>query len=177
MSRAAGVGNPGLKPQKGLASGMQGGRITDEAVSPVIGVILMVAITVVVAAVVFMLARGFAEQPELAPIISVRLDEAADRLTIIRANAPADAGDFEVLLSVAGGFGINAAADEGPGTTVAAFEYTILGDASTPIKGGDRVLFCSSGGLAQNVKVSIRRADTVSVIFDEEFADLAGCPP
>lgn len=49
-------------------------RMNDEAVSPVIGVILMVAITVVLAAVVFVLVTNLSNTNELPPDITWRYD-------------------------------------------------------------------------------------------------------
>ena len=67
----------------------------DEAVSPVIGVILMVAITVVLAAVVFVLVSNLGEGSESAPNISFNKDSAEGTLTVVQAE-DADWGDFTV---------------------------------------------------------------------------------
>ncbi|MFA5942925.1 MAG: type IV pilin N-terminal domain-containing protein [Candidatus Thermoplasmatota archaeon] len=67
----------------------------DEAVSPVIGVILMVAITVVLAAVVFVLVSNLGESGEKAPNFSVSKDSAAGSLTIVSAE-DAEWGDFTI---------------------------------------------------------------------------------
>lgn len=56
-------------------------RNADEAVSPVIGVILMVAITVVLAAVVFVLVSGLSgDQKDQAPSVTFAKTEAPDGL-------------------------------------------------------------------------------------------------
>jgi archaeal type IV pilus assembly protein PilA len=67
----------------------------DEAVSPVIGVILMVAITVVLAAVVFVLVSNLGEGSESAPNISFNKDSADQSLTVVQAE-DATWGDFSV---------------------------------------------------------------------------------
>lgn len=57
----------------------------DEAVSPVIGVILMVAITVVLAAVVFVLVSNLGEGSEAAPDMGFTADDTAATATVVRA--------------------------------------------------------------------------------------------
>ncbi|MGB1586959.1 MAG: type IV pilin [Thermoplasmatota archaeon] len=61
----------------------------EEAVSPVIGVILMVAITVVLAAVVFVLVSDLGGDSESAPSLSFQKDTAGQDLTVIKvSNGP-----------------------------------------------------------------------------------------
>src|ERR1051326_2014452 len=63
----------------------------EEAVSPVIGVILMVAITVVLAAVVFVLVSNLSKNSNTAaPNITFNQDNSAHTLTIVSADASAD---------------------------------------------------------------------------------------
>jgi len=63
----------------------------DEAVSPVIGVILMVAITVVLAAVVFVLVSNLSKGgSQSAPTLAISTDDTADRLIITSAASGAD---------------------------------------------------------------------------------------
>lgn len=65
-------------------------RSDPSAVSPVIGVILLVAITVVTAAVVFVLSSQFSEKTEGAPNISFDPDEDSGTVTVIRADVDVD---------------------------------------------------------------------------------------
>jgi flagellin-like protein len=68
----------------------------DAAVSPVIGVILMVAITVVLAATVFVLVNGFGEEREATPALPV-MQKTSDRVTVVRAEPDLDwVVDFSV---------------------------------------------------------------------------------
>lgn len=57
-----------------------------EAVSPVIGVILMVAITVVLAAVVFVLVSDIGNQPEEAPRVILQTEDGGGNFTVISTN-------------------------------------------------------------------------------------------
>lgn len=57
-------------------------RNSDRAVSPVIGVILMVAITVILAAVIAAFVLGFGADTDAPPQASLSLDQDGDNLTI-----------------------------------------------------------------------------------------------
>ena len=61
----------------------------EDGVSPVIGVILMVAITVVLGAVVFILASDIGADPNQAPAMSFNKDESNDRLQVVSAGETA----------------------------------------------------------------------------------------
>jgi flagellin-like protein len=63
-------------------------KANDEAVSPVIGVILMVAITVVLAAVVFVLVSNLSKSSNSAPTVSFTADDTAKTLTVVSAPVP-----------------------------------------------------------------------------------------
>jgi flagellin-like protein len=79
-------------------------KANDEAVSPVIGVILMVAITVVLAAVVFVLVSNLSKNSnQSAPNISFNQDKAGKTLTIISA----DAADWKDITATVTGASTN----------------------------------------------------------------------
>lgn len=78
-----------------MSKANQAFKQNDEAVSPVIGVILMVAITVVLAAVVFVLVSNLGEGSESAPNVSFNKDSAARTLTVVQAE-DANWNDFTV---------------------------------------------------------------------------------
>ena len=65
-------------------------RTQEEAVSPVIGVILMVAITVVLAAVVFVLVSNLSDTDSAAPTMGMSKSESNDRINIISADNSID---------------------------------------------------------------------------------------
>lgn len=67
-----------------------------EAVSPVIGVILMVAITVVLAAVVFVLVNGLSETGEEAPRVTFQKDQEAGQVWVLKTPAGLDWSEFTV---------------------------------------------------------------------------------
>ena len=75
-------------------------RKTDEAVSPVIGVILMVAITVVLAAVVFVLVSNLSKNSNTAaPNITFNQDQSGHKLTIVSADASASWANVKATVS------------------------------------------------------------------------------
>jgi flagellin-like protein len=83
-------------------------KANDEAVSPVIGVILMVAITVVLAAVVFVLVSNLSKNSnQSAPNISFSQDKSAKTLTVISADV-AKWSDITASFSAGTGCGQNA---------------------------------------------------------------------
>jgi flagellin-like protein len=69
-----------------MSKANQAFKQNDEAVSPVIGVILMVAITVVLAAVVFVLVSNLGKGSEKAPNVSFNKDSSAGHLTVVQAD-------------------------------------------------------------------------------------------
>lgn len=66
-------------------------RNEEEAVSPVIGVILMVAITVVLAAVVFVLVQNLSKGGEKAPDMGFTKDNNARTISVVKAPVGNDA--------------------------------------------------------------------------------------
>lgn len=78
-----------MKPMNNL-------RTSEEAVSPVIGVILMVAITVVLAAVVYALVADLGGDPKETPHVAMEEEDTAGTWTVIRADTSLAWSDFTV---------------------------------------------------------------------------------
>lgn len=78
-----------------MSKANQAFKQNDEAVSPVIGVILMVAITVVLAAVVFVLVSNLGQSGEDAPDVAFSKNEDTNTITVVKAAPDLDWGDFE----------------------------------------------------------------------------------
>lgn len=165
----------------------------DEAVSPVIGVILMVAITVVLAAVVFVLVNNLTgDAGEASQDVTATTDEGKDRIDVITANDAADWGAMEIRVSSAVVLRINdqaalTATDatcDGVATTgdceaVAANTWTPMEQGSAPVEGGDYLTFCGgtlvAGTEAVNVEITIRDINTNTVIETYSFKNIAAC--
>ncbi|MHB1261282.1 MAG: type IV pilin N-terminal domain-containing protein [Thermoplasmatota archaeon] len=77
-----------------MSKANQSFKQNEEAVSPVIGVILMVAITVVLAAVVFVLVSNLGKGSEAAPSLSFNKDSSARTLTVVKADSGLTWDDF-----------------------------------------------------------------------------------
>ena len=104
----------------------------EAAVSPVVGVILMVAIAVVLATVVFVLVNNLSGQPESTPRIDFQKD--TDSLMVVQADA-ADWTDVEVNGCTA--------PEEGPVTA---------GDVLTDCTGSVTVVYVPSNALIYSAK-------------------------
>lgn len=97
-------------------------KADEEAVSPVVGVILMVAITVVLAAVVFVLVNNLGKGSEKAPDMGFQVDNTARTIKVVKAPVGNDAIDYGTGLSFGGTCGatpvtdLNGAAYVGDGT-------------------------------------------------------------
>ncbi len=82
----------------------------DEGVSPVIAVILMVAITVVLAAVLYVWAASFLEQGESAPIATFFVQEDSDgiyHVDVIKVSKQEDLAGFSFFLKDTSGQNIS----------------------------------------------------------------------
>ena len=122
-------------------------RQNDEAVSPVIGVILMVAITVVLAAVVFVLVTKLAgNQKEQAPTISFsRVDASSTTggtLTVVSVQGPAITWG-EVCVKGNGANAGPAGSSSLCGTASATCTYSAL--ATATVTAGD-IITCTANG-------------------------------
>ena len=104
----------------------------DEAVSAVIGVILMVAITVAIAATVYVYVSGMlGGGQESTPNIS--FTKTSDRLTVSRSDAVLDWHDFEISWDTSG----SSAYLNGTGTALS--NPGLIGAADTYIHAGDYI--------------------------------------
>ena len=127
-------------------------RPGEEAVSPVIGVILLVAVTVVLSATVFVLAAGMNDdKAEPAPQLLMAADESADEAQVLRADRGLDW--FEDL-RVAGSCT--------PLLNGAAFPAA----AGTPVQAGD-VLSCAPG---EDLSISSGEGDGNALLYSKSFS-------
>lgn len=146
----------------------------DEAVSPVIGVILMVAIAVVLAGVVFIVVGTLSDdESEQSPRMSGQRDEQEDRwLVVSGANVPQNQLSMYVdKADIRWNQGAPATlADSEPlGTTPQAMP----GDEAW--LAGDYIALCSTAGVQQDVELVIIHPDTNRILMTIHFADIAPC--
>lgn len=158
----------------------------DGAVSPVISTILMVAITVVLAATAFVLVADIGGPGETAPTFGLQRDDLEDKLTVTSASAGADWARLTVRLVSLDGAGVihlgntmdadyvgEAADDTGPAITtpvaIAAQTHVMVA--------GEWLQFCRSGGGAGPVSVQIVDVVSNQAMGTFSFGTIAACPP
>jgi flagellin-like protein len=163
----------------------------DEAVSPVIAVILMVAITVVLAATVFVLVSDIGSNTQQqGPQMGWTTDESADTFSVSQAPNQVLWKDFEVKMSPSTAT-VEYVLDAGPAgvaTNVAASYSAIDNDGDETatdsafdeqVKGGDTLSFCGGAGGAgteeTDVTITIRHAPSNSVAKEFKFSTIAAC--
>lgn len=155
----------------------------DEAVSPVIAVILMVAITVVLAATVFVLVSDIGSQTQTTqPAVSWTMDEIADRWEIAQApNQVAWAG-YSVKASGTtsawvrlNGDSAAAAPSVGPFSATTAVELGTGSFSGANLAAGDFTDFCVSAGATQNVQITLTHIASNSIANQKTFASIAQC--
>lgn len=146
---------------------------TEEAVSPVIGVILMVAITVVLAAVVFVLVSNLSEGGDQAPTMGFSKDESADRLNLISADAGLDWSQFNIVMDQPGFFELNSAADTTAGTDLVAGTPVAIGTAPAPVSAGNFIGLCGDTTAAANVRIV--HIETNTQVYETTFSTLTVC--
>lgn len=146
-----------------------------KAVSPVIAVILMVAITVVLAATVFVLVQDIGGQTaSSAPQVGWAPDETQDRLAVNSAVQSADWQRLEVKGNVSGlKFNRNADASTASGTD---FGTTFVKVSSSParIMASDYLDLCSTSGV-KPVKLTLRDAGANQVVWEGSFINIQAC--
>lgn len=151
----------------------------DEAVSPVIGVILMVAITVVLAAVVFVLVSNLSKSGSKAPDVAFSTDETRDRVAIVTAATELIWADFQVKYTTAGTgdltYAFNQESDN-LGSTASSLseDYAVVGTGS--FDAGDFLDLCMQGG--NNVSpttIQFRHIDSNTVVYETTLNSIDEC--
>ena len=130
----------------------------DEGVSPVIAVILMVAITVVLAAVLYVWAASFLEQGESAPIATFFVQEGSDgiyHVDVIKVSKQEDLAGFSFYLK------------DGSGSTYTGSANAGFGEVAMQFKDGSETgIDMSYSGDDEQLQ---SRADNVSADDGSEF--------
>lgn len=163
---------------------------SDEAVSPVISTILMVAITVVLAATAFVLVADVGGQTGKAPpAIGLRADDNLDRLVVTSAAQGADWARLAIVQTSFGGTGTihvgssladgyqNEPAGTGGGNPATPGGVPISPDPE-PITAGEYLEFCrSAGGNDGALTVSVKDVSANALLGSFTFlsVDPTGC--
>jgi flagellin-like protein len=147
----------------------------DEAVSPVIATVLMVAITLVLAGVLFVIVRGLGETNDVAPPMQFVRDNLNGQLTVIKSYKPIDLTQVEVQTGVDTHFGYNVPASSATRAAPAGDFVALAGSPGQVLTAGDVIDFCQDSGPGK-VDVVIRILDpTPIVMYENSFTNLVGC--
>ncbi len=136
-----------------MSKANQAFKQNDEAVSPVIGVILMVAITVVLAAVVFVLVSNLGKGSEKAPNVSFNKDSSARTLTVVQADPGVNWDDFTV----------SGTCITGTAPTINGLSYAT--NSADTVSGGDVIGGCTAGST-----LSFTHTATNSLVYTTTFS-------
>lgn len=145
-----------------------------DAVSPVVAVILMVAITVVLAAVVFVLVNNLGEGKDPAPIVGMSADLGRARFNIQQGPAGHSWNEFTLKADEALRFSLNGPATLAS-TALAPGTLVQVGSAATQVTGGDYIQFCGDGGAKSQIHVQLRHVPSNSLTYSSEFIQVAAC--
>jgi hypothetical protein len=150
-------------------------RIGDDGVSPVMGVLLMVSITIAVAAILFFVARTLGhDSDEEAPYVQFLRDNQDGQLKVIRFTKEVDLMNIQVKVDRDSFFAFN---DEADTTTVELPADRYVRVASTPgtfLQAGDIFDFCLDGP-SESTAVSILVAAPDAMIYENSFTGLKRC--
>ncbi|HLF16186.1 MAG TPA: type IV pilin N-terminal domain-containing protein [Candidatus Thermoplasmatota archaeon] len=149
-------------------------RRGDEAVSPVIGTILMVAITVVLAAVVLVLVNGTNGNGDSAPPVAMQRDEASDQVEVVRGSGDADWSLVEIRSSEALRFALNGAAGIAS-TQLPAGTFVAASASSNVIDAAEFLDFCGDGAIKSNVDITLRYTSPNSVLEELHYLAIPAC--
>lgn len=152
-------------------------RNADEAVSPVIGVILMVAITVVLAAVVFVLVSNLSKTSGKAPDVSWTTDETKDRISLIKADTGLNWDDFSIKGTIpAGTTAINWALNADATTGGADLGSTYDPIDTDSFEAGDFMDFCSTTTPSTGITtIQIIHVESNTVVYETQFNGVIAC--
>ncbi len=147
----------------------------EEAVSPVIGVILMVAITVVLAAVVFVLVSDLGSDSNAPSAVKFQKDEANDRIKVVSAESTADWDKIEVKADATGAeLELNAAAD-GVGGTAITTALVAVSSATDPMSAGEYIELCGTAGAVSDLTVTLIDSSANQILAELTFSSVAAC--
>lgn len=144
-----------------------------EAVSPVVAVVLLVAITIVLTSLVLVLVgRVQGSKSDVAPVVVPSKDEANGRFVVVRADPFLPLSRLRIEMSADGYFAYNALASSAT-TPLPANTLVPLG-SSGDVVSGDAIYFCATPA-AHNVQVLVQDPVTNKLVASETFTDLAAC--
>ncbi|MHB1261281.1 MAG: type IV pilin [Thermoplasmatota archaeon] len=149
-------------------------RDRDEAMSPVIGTILMVAISVVLAGVAFTLFFGIGKHTDSSPPLQFYRDQNSGTLTVSKVGPGVPRVDIEIRVSIPVRMGYNGPASAG--VLIPAGAFTPVEATTADVRAGDTLAFCGEGGPVSNLQVSFRHeAAPTALLYTNSFTFLKAC--
>lgn len=139
----------------------------DDAVSPVIATILLVAIVVVLAATVFTLVSEVtSRRSETAPAFILRLDDAVDRLSVTSASPKADWNRLEITADqTTVRCALNAESGMASACAVAASgTFVDITSASDDMRTGEFLDLCITPANSNAVKITLRDVNANQIV-------------
>jgi len=154
----------------------------DEAVSAVIGVILMVAITVAIAATVYVYVSGMIGVQQKVPTVQMLADEDDDRLSVINTDADVYWDNLAIRVTGACTIKINGEVVAGGAnqTALLADQYYLITDSSIDglahelVRGSDFIdVESTAGALISDVTVILIHDDTDTTLGTYTYSSIA----
>lgn len=142
--------------------------LDESAVSPVLATILMVAITVVLAATVFVIANGLGSSTAASATVVFNVNDAQDRAVVKASNGKVQWESTEFRLSADGGWAVNGNAATG----MAAGEWNRA--AGGKVYAGEYVDFCADVP-HNDLVVEVRYADPSLGLTQLTFTNVGVC--
>lgn len=166
----------------GIGAVLHAFRHAEAAVSPVISTILMVAITVVLAATAFVLVADVGGNvTEPAPNIGASRDDVADQIQIITADPGANWDRIALQVKPRGGsspllLGNGAVVNDPAGLGGLPISGRVdIVQGSLPMFGGDFLQFCRNGPVDGPAVIQVVDAVVNQLMGDYEFAGFEAC--
>ncbi len=150
----------------------------DEAVSAVIGVILMVAITVAIAATVYVYVSGMIGVQQQVPVVQMLASEDNDRLSVINTDSTLNWTTLAIRSTAAVSIYINGEVNAGNAINLSANEYHkfVMGDisgSSGSIHGSDFIDVEGTSDNLVDVTVTIIHDDTDTTLGTYKFSSIS----
>ena len=151
----------------------------DEAVSAVIGVILMVAITVAIAATVYVYVSGMIGVQQKVPTVQMLADEDDDRLSVINTDADVYWDNVAIRSTATVHIWINGEVTGAQGYNLTADTYfnvsssAITGDAHILVHGSDFIDIEGASGSLSDVTITIIHDDTDTTLGTYTYSSIA----
>ena len=146
----------------------------EEAVSPIIGTMLLVAIVVTLAAVTYLLTVQLSGQQEPAPAVGFMPNQGNGELKVIRSETGLQASRLAVSMSSPGHASLGTTTASLATTAVPAGQFVTLASGTASLEAGDRFTFCLDGARGP-ATVQVRDQASNTLLFTAPFLDLPAC--